>query len=256
MAAWTRGAGLEALVRVIDLDPDLHGRAVRVGGGADDDHLALDLDRAVGQLDGGLLADLDHGGLRLRNVDARHDAGDVHDRRRAACRCSPYRRGTSGRSATTPLIGLRTSEYATCASADSRCAVAGFHLRRRGLDLLLLGDGLQSAQMLLGGSAAGCWPAPTAPAASSTRRRARAPSWKSCSRLSRTFCAASACLLGGRHIGLRLDHRLRERSTPAVMRRFDSAWSSCAFALGRLRGQVAIFEDGEKLALLSRGRRD
>ncbi len=93
-----------------------------------------------------------------------------------------------------PAMGLRTSEYATCASAELNCALGGIHLGLRAFDLLLFADGLKGAEMLLGGLILRLRLG-DGDLLIVDSLRASAPSAKRLRRLSRTFCAASSCSL-------------------------------------------------------------
>ena len=75
-----RHSGLEPLIRVVDLNPNLNGGGVGIGGGADHRDLAFHFVFAIWLSESRALAHFDRGCFRLRNVDARDNSRNIHDR--------------------------------------------------------------------------------------------------------------------------------------------------------------------------------
>ena len=74
-----RRSWLQAFTGVVDLNPDLDGGAVGIGGGAHHGDLTFHFILAIGSREYGGLAHFHCGGFGLRNIDARDHTGYIHD---------------------------------------------------------------------------------------------------------------------------------------------------------------------------------
>ena len=220
------GAGLELLAGILGLHPDLNGGAVGVGGRTDDDHFALY-------------------GLAVSSCVMVAGCPTFTD---AAWFCGTLTRATtreisitvnSGAPGRGHLAGVERTvgDHAGDRAEDLRVADLGlgrlqmaarrFHLRGGGPDLFLLADGLQRAQVLLGGEQ--CAVRLRVGHLRFVHQFARE------SALLEEFLAAVEQLLGGLlglfggiDVGLRFDYR-SGTCADVMERKLASAWATCAW---------------------------